>query len=121
MRLIDQNGFSVVPYDLVAISTGYGEPDRKHNVYIHSKLFDEKVVVFAQYSTKEKLLKVMQILRSAYSPKPLIVQECDFTKEVYEKLQKTSILKTFSDSQPSKIEYLNNVYFQFPKDEDVEV
>ena len=121
MRLVDQNGLSDVPYDLVAISTGFGEPKRKYNVYIHSKLFDDKVVVFAQYSSKEKLHKAIQMLRDAYAGLPIIMQNVEVEESVIEKLKNTNAIMANITGQPSSIEYINKGYFRFPKDEDVEV
>ena len=66
MRLISQDGIIDVPYEISALSTGYGEPDRKYNIYIRSKLLDEKPCVFAIYSTGAKALKVMEMLRKEY-------------------------------------------------------
>ena len=64
MRLISRNGIIDVPYEISALSTGYGEPDRKYNIYIRSKLLDEKPCVFAAYSNTDKVLKVMEMLRN---------------------------------------------------------
>lgn len=64
MRLISQDGMIDVPYEISALSTGYGEPDRKYNIYIRSKLLDEKPCVFATYSNADKALKVMEMLRN---------------------------------------------------------
>lgn len=36
-------------------------------------------------------------------------------------ITKTNGIITITDDKKSKIEYVNNVIFQFPKDEDVEV
>lgn len=119
MRLIDQLGKSDVPYDLVAISTGYGEPERKYNVYIHSKLFNDKVVVFAQYSSEDKLHKAIQLLRDVYAGLPIIMQNVEVDEQVVEKLKNTNTFLVRIDSQPSRIEYIHNGYFRFPKDEDV--
>ena len=66
MRLISQNGMIDVPYEISALSIGFGEPDRKYNIYIRSKLLDEKPCVFATYSTKDKSLKVVEMLREWY-------------------------------------------------------
>lgn len=121
MRLIDQNGHSDVPYDLVDISTGYGEPERKYNVYIHSKLLDEKVVVFAQYSSEEKLHQAMQMLRDAYIGLPIIMQNVEVPEDVIQKLKNTNTFLARIDNQPSNIKYINKGYFRFPKDEDAEV
>ena len=66
MRLISQDGMIDVPYEISALSIGFGEPDRKYNIYIRSKLFDEKPCVFATYSTKDKVLTVVEMLRKQF-------------------------------------------------------
>lgn len=97
MRLISQNGMVDVPYEISALSTGYGEPDRKYNIYIRSKLLDEKPCVFATYSTEAKALKVMEMLREKYS------QYCTARTSEY----------WFAFNNPK--------VFKFPADEEVEV
>ena len=65
MRLISQDGYVDIPYDLSALSIWeFGD---KTVIYVRSKLFDEKPFVFATYSSEEKGLKVMENLRKTYS------------------------------------------------------
>ena len=66
MRLVSQDGKIDVPYEISALSTGYGEPDRKYNIYIRSKLLDEKPCIFATYSTEVKAIKVMEMLQKQF-------------------------------------------------------
>lgn len=97
MRLISQDGKIDVPYEISALSTGYGEPDRKYNIYIRSKLLDEKPCVFATYSTKDKVLTVMEMLRERY------IEHFDVNLDSC----------WYSNDYPK--------VFQFPSDEEVEV
>ncbi len=65
MRLISQDGMIDVPYEISALSIGgMGE---SATIYVRSKLLDEKPCVLATYSTEAKALKVMEMLRNAYS------------------------------------------------------
>lgn len=64
MRLVSQDGTIDVPYDICAICLG--EHGSKHIIYICSKLFDDKFCAFADYSTKEKALKAIEMLREEY-------------------------------------------------------
>ena len=66
MRLISQDGKIDVPYEISALSMGFGELDRKYNIYIRSKLFDERPCVFAVYTTKEKAVKAMEMVRETF-------------------------------------------------------
>ena len=68
MRLISQDGYVDVPYEMSALSIGTMAD--KTMVYIRSKLFDEKPFVLASYSSEEKALKVMKNLRKTYSKAP---------------------------------------------------
>lgn len=88
MRLISQDGYVDIPYDLSALSIGeFGD---KTVIYVRSKLFDEKPFVFATYSSEEKGLKVMENLRKTYSKIPKYADE-----------------------------YFEDLFFQFPKDDEV--
>lgn len=81
MRLISQNGRVDVPYENVILTVG------NDGIILVTFFSSDEDFVFAIYSTKEKALKVMEMLIGKYEqPK----------------------------SQPYN-------YFQFPKDEDVEV
>lgn len=69
----------------------------------------------AVYSSVEKMDKVMEILRNTYSPKI----------EIKEPIQKEMPKMRSGDwvwavSEP-KVEVLDNFYFQFPADDEVEV
>ena len=123
MRLISQNGMIDVPYKISALSTGYGEPDRKYNIYVRSKLLDEKPCVFATYSNEAKALKVMEMLRNAYVGLPILFQNVDMNESVVDKLKewKRDGIVLLHDNADSKIEQVNNAIFKFPADEEVEV
>lgn len=110
MRILSQdNGKYDLPYENIVLEkimdrntiyayTGTGQPFK-----------------MAVYSSTEKMDKVMEILRNAYSPKI----------EIKEPIQKEMPKMRSGDwvwavSEP-KVEVLDNFYFQFPSDDEVEV
>lgn len=123
MRVISQDGMIDVPYEISAFSFGHKVDMSEFNIYIRSKFLDEKPCIIATYSTKEKAMKAMEMLRSAYSGMPVVFQNVEPSEDVKELLKraKTNGIIAITDDKKSKIEYVNNVIFQFPKDEEVEV
>lgn len=120
MRLISQDGRIDLPYERFIISVNM-QKQSEIIAWTDENISDDECIVLAIYSLSEKAFKVMEMLRSAYAGLPVILQNVEYTEDVIEKLKNTNIVCSKIDSQPSKIEYLNNGYFQFPKDEDVEV
>lgn len=121
MRVISQDGMIDVPYEISAFSFGHKVDMSEFNIYIRSKFLDEKPCIIATYSTKEKAMKAMEMLRSAYSGMPVVFQNVEPSEDVKELLKraKTNGIIAITDDKKSKIEYVNNVIFQFPKDEEV--
>lgn len=77
----------------------------------------------AKYSSKEKALKAMEILRETYLSMPIVMQNVDVSEDVvkeFEKLKKCGVMIR-ADNQPSKVEFINNAVFQFPQDDEIEV
>lgn len=122
MRIISQDGTIDVPYDYfsLTIATGKYEDVEVACIYCHN-LSSPKGTKLAEYSSKEKAEKAMEMLRTAYAGTPLIFENCDVADEVFEELKRRSIeaILTVTNDKP-KIDYLDNFYFRFPKDEDVE-
>lgn len=118
MRLVSQDGTVDVPYEISALSLG--EHGASHVIYVRSKLLDDKPCAFADYSTKEKALKAIEMLRGAYTG-VVIMQNVEPTEEAIERLKSVNVVLASIDNQPSNIEYINNAIFQFPKDEEIEV
>ena len=116
MRIISQNGITEIPYDL------YGVRQLKSDL---SKIIaftnGDEFLIMAEYSTETKAQKAMEMLRAAYTGTPLIFENCDVADEVFEGLKRRSIeaILTVTNDKP-KVDYLDNFYFQFPADEDVE-
>lgn len=122
MRVISQDGmqdiqyekfvFSITKDNRIVATIGCTAPPAE--LYISS---------VAKYSTQEKAMKAMEMLRSAYAGTPVVFSNVEIPVEV-EKMMvetKTNGIVAITDDKKSKIEYVNNVIFQFPKDEEVEV
>lgn len=119
MRLISQDGMIDVPYEKCCISINY-----RSDTQIIAWCFgceDLEIINMATYSTKDKCLKVMEMLRKAYVGLPIIMQNVEVEDEVIEKLKGTNVVLSSITNQQSNIEYINNVYFQFPKDDEVDI
>lgn len=101
MRLISQDGMIDVNYDNGSLIVGFGE--YKDCVKSTITYYDKQSNVgtkIATYSSKDKAIKVMEMLQEEYR---------------FEKLFET--LCSGMGDYPNKPFY----YFQFPQDEDVEV
>jgi hypothetical protein len=124
MRVISQSGTIDLPYEnfvigktasneIVAMKTVADSPD---NVMAS---------VIAKYSTEEKALKAMKMLRQCYVGK-VILENTDVSDDFYEQLEKLfnngepAIISVCTDGNQSKIEQFNSV-FQFPADDEIEV
>ena len=122
MRLISQDGMIDVPYDKVVIKA------TEHPLKtIISALFERedymKDIVMGYYSTESKALKVLEMLRNAYCGLPIIMKNVDISDEVIEllkDLKKNGIIFQKVEENPS-VEYVDNTYFKFPADEEIEV
>lgn len=80
--------------------------------------------VVATYSKEEKSKKAMEMLRKAYVGMPILFQNVEITEDVvkqFEKLKNSGIIVQTMNNEPSKVEYVNNCIFQFPKDDEIEV
>ena len=119
MRIISQDGMADVPYDCacVYINANYPKTIRAQAIG------DDEHMLFAVYSTPEKAVKAMGMLRKAYTGSVAIFQNVEPTDAVIESLkrQDTEIVYASLDNQPSEIKLENhqNFYFQFPKDDEV--
>lgn len=125
MRLISQNGAIDVPYDYFSLTIVTGKYDDVEvaSIYCHN-LSSPKGTKLAEYSSKEKAQKAMEMLRTAYTGR--FITNADISDDFNEQLKElmkggfgTVIVK---DTNDSRVEFNNlNGYFQFPQDEDVEV
>ena len=119
MRVISQDGTMDFPYE---ISTIFIYP-RIENVIAIQSAGDSEISIIGRYSSKEKAIKAMEMLRESYVGLPIVMQNVDISEDVakeFERLKKCGIMVQ-TKNQPSKVDFINNAVFQFPQDEDVEV
>lgn len=116
MRIISQNGIFDLPYESSIVwihnkteieAYPLGEPDSNYT--------------FGVYSTPEKAEKAMKLMHETYRGMPVIFQNIEISDEEIPKIE--SMLKNVIcvkiPDEPSKVEYINNVIFRFPKEEDL--
>ena len=94
MRLVSQNGIYDVPYDKVIL--GICDQNNKQEYVIYSYQENPRFLFLATYSTKDKALKVMEMLRKRY------LDYLDVKLETF----------WYSNDYPK--------VFQFPEDEEME-
>ena len=110
MRVISQDGTTDFPYDNFWLSVY--ERCINGRIYVRVQLcgYDVSVDV-ADYSTKEKAIKAMEMLREAYN-----------NNEFY---HCTATTNTFQESigflSSEKFKEVTSEYFQFPQDDEIEV
>ena len=112
MRLISQDGMIDVNYDNGSLVVGVGKYEECISAiityYDHSC---QKGTKLAEYNSKAKALKVMEMLREKYA-------KLEIFKSVYQKGLLTELNKELGFDEMQNI--LTSI-FQFPKDEEVEV
>lgn len=124
MRVISQDGTMDVPYDYFSLSIASGkyEDVEVACIYCHN-LSSPNGTKLAKYSSREKALKVMELLRETYIGMPIVMQNVDVSEDVakeFERLNKCGVVVR-AENQPSKVDFINNAIFQFPADDEVEV
>lgn len=122
MRVISQDGAVDVPYETGSfnmICAELVEPKRT-NIYCHHSSIGVAIKI-AEYSAEAKAIKAMQMLREAYTGKPKLVNEIPnlTPQEFGEKLGISDIL--LCDKTNADVSFSSNYYFQFPKDDEIEV
>lgn len=115
MRIISQNGLISIPFEITVI--------RATGTFIRMNMVGDtgKGTVIAEYSTPEKAEKAMQLLHKAYSGMPIIFQNVEIPEIDDDRLKgilDCSIIASIPN-EPSKIEYINNTVFKFPKEEEL--
>ena len=113
MRVISQDGTIDVPYDCFSLSMYSGKYKDIEVAYIYChNLSSPKGTKLAEYSTEEKAIKAMEMLREQYSRieiiKVLASGTCEYMEESLKPEKLKDILK----------EYINMEVFQFPQDSD---
>lgn len=112
MRIISQDGTIDVPYNFFSLSVACGKyKDVEYAcIYCHniSAPHDTKL---AEYSSKEKALKAMEMLREHH-------EKVTFLKTIINTEKGTSFASRLSITE---FDEMTQNYFQFPKDDEVEV
>lgn len=123
MRVISQDGTIDVPYEISSLSMTVGKYENVEHaaIYCHnsSTAMGTKM---AEYGSKGKAKKAMEMLRDAYIGMPIVMQNVDISEDVareFEGLKECGIMVK-TESQPSKIECISNAIFQFPTEEELE-
>lgn len=120
MRVISQDGTIDVPYDYFSLSMASGKYKDVEVAYIYSSPHGTKL---AEYSTREKAIKAMEMLRETYIGMPIVMQNVDVSEDLakeFERLKKCGLMVK-TENQPSKVDFINNAVFQFPQDDEIEV
>ena len=119
MRLISQNGAIDVPYDYfsLTIATGKYEDVEVTCIYCHN-LSSPKGTKLAEYSSKEKAEKAMEMLHKAYIGMPIIAVK---DVEIDVKIMAEDIRNGFVQPMQMSETSIGCEIFKFPQDEDVEV
>lgn len=120
MRAISQDGTIDVPYEMVVI-----QKYKKAVYFLNRNLAGAEGIdiKLAEYSTEEKAIKAMEMLREAYIGMPIVMQNVDISDDMakeFERLKKCGIMVR-TENQPSKVDFINNAIFQFPQDDEIEV
>ena len=114
MRVISQHGNVDLPYEQIVV--------RSEMEYVMA-VYKEKEYVLGKYSSDDKAVKAMGMLREAYVGMPIVMQNVDISEDVaeeFERLKKCGIMVR-AENQPSKVDFINNAVFQFPQDDEIEV
>lgn len=112
MRVISQDGKIDIPYDYFSLSMDSGKfSDGEIAIIYCHNLSSPNGTKLARYSTKEKALKAMEMLRKVYENN--VFYHCTAGSKRFEEVQ--SIL---SEEQFRKA---TTEYFQFPQDDEIEV
>ena len=124
MIVISQDGTIDVPYDYFSLSIASGKYEDVEVACIYCyNLSSPNGTKLAKYSSREKALKVMELLRETYIGMPIVMQNVDVSEDMakeFERLKKCGVIVQ-AENQPSKVDFINNAVFQFPQDDEIEV
>ena len=123
MRVISQDGTMDVPYEISSFSMAVGKYENVEHAVIFCYNYSTSMgTKMAEYGSKEKANKAMEMLRDAYIGMPIVMQNVDISEgamKEFERLKKCGIMVQ-TENQPSKIECISNAIFQFPTEEELE-
>ena len=121
MRVISQDGTMDVPYEISSFSMAVGKYENVEHAVIFCYNYSTSMgTKMAEYGSKEKAKKAMEMLRDTYQyGKRVAVPKFDesgIDKEDDIALYNTRLINDFFKGGT----YVPTKVFQFPKDEDVE-
>ena len=112
MRVISQDGRIDIPYDYFSLSMSSGKYKDVEVAYIYChNLSSPNGTKLAEYFTKEKAIKAMEMLREVYENN--VLYHCTANSKRFEEA-----LSILSEEQFQKA---TTEYFQFPQDDEIEV
>lgn len=122
MRVISQDGTIDVPYENFVFGITL---DNYISAVMDTAVRPTEVVnrIMAKYSSREKALKAMELLRETYIGMPIVMQNVDVSEDMakeFERLKKCGVIVQ-AENQPSKVDFISNAVFQFPQDNEIEV
>ena len=125
MRVISQYGTMDVPYEISSFSMAVGKYENVEHAVIFCYNYSTSMgTKMAEYGSKEKAKKAMEMLRKAYVGNIVMFQNVESTDELKEMLKIHGIETIYAilDNQPQEIKFENhqNFYFQFPTEEELE-
>ena len=125
MRVISQDGTIDVPYEIGSLTIAVGKYENVEHVVIFCYNYStSRGTKMAEYGSKEKANKAMEMLRKAYVGSIVMFQNVEPTDELKEMLKIHGIEAIYAilDNQPQEIKFENhqNFYFQFPTEEELE-
>ena len=125
MRVISQDGTMDVPYEISSFSMAVGKYENVEHAVIFCYNYSTSMgTKMAEYGSKEKAKKAMEMLRKAYVGNIVMFQNVESTDELKEMLKIHGIEAIYAilDNQPQEIKFENhqNFYFQFPTEEELE-
>ena len=125
MRVISQDGTLDVPYEISSFSMAVGKYENVEHAVIFCYNYSTSMgTKMAEYGSKEKAKKAMEMLRKAYVGNIVMFQNVESTDELKEMLKIHGIEAIYAilDNQPQEIKFENhqNFYFQFPTEEELE-
>ncbi len=110
MRVISQNGTMDFPYDNSLVFLH--ESCIKGNTCVEIQLCgDTEIDIVAEYSTEEKAVKAMEMLREAYNNNEFY--HCTATTNTFQ--------ETIGLLSSEKFKEVTSEYFRFPQDDEIEV
>ena len=114
MRVISQHGNVDLPYEQIVVRS-----EMEYVMAVHK----EKEYVLGKYSSDDKAIKAMEMLRETYTGMPIVMQNVDISEDMakeFGRLKNCGVIVR-AENQTSKVDFINNAIFQFPQDDEIEV